>query len=72
MVPKYCEYQRTGARQPVVANLPANDYYNLIGCRDGLLYLHQIGIDPNRENSEGDMGATTHTLGNAGMFNPAP
>lgn len=51
-----------GGEAAVVANLPANDYYNLIGCRDGLLYLHQIGIDPNRENSEGDMGATTHTL----------
>lgn len=45
-----------------LASLPGNNYYKLIGCRDGLFYFHVIGYDPDKINSAGDMGSTTHTL----------
>lgn len=53
----------SGGAPETITTLPPDDgSYQLIGCRDGLLYFHVIGYDENKKNSMGDMGSSTHTL----------
>lgn len=52
----------SGGAAQAVATLPSESSYQLIGCRDGLLYFHEIGYDSNKKNSLGDLGSTTHAL----------
>lgn len=51
-----------GAAETITTLPPVDGSYQLIGCRDGLLYFHVIGYDPDKKNSAGDMGSSTHTL----------
>ena len=51
-----------GAAETIATLSPDDGSYLLIGCRDGLLYFHVISYDPNKKNSMGDMGRSTHTL----------
>lgn len=51
-----------GAAETIATLSPDDGSYLLIGCRDGLLYFHVIGYDPDKKNSMGDMGRSTHTL----------
>lgn len=51
-----------GAAETIATLSPDDGSYQLIGCRDGLLYFHVIGYDPDKKNSMGDMGSSAHTL----------
>lgn len=45
----------------VIASLPLDAYYMVVGCADGKIYFHVMGYDENKLNEYGDAGLT-HTL----------
>ena len=53
---------KEGGSAATVATLSGDQDVTLVGCRDGLLYLHRMGYDPDKADSTGVLGATTHTL----------
>lgn len=53
---------KEGGSGSTVATLSGDQDVTLVGCRDGLMYLHRMGYDPDKADSMGVLGATTHTL----------
>mgnify|MGYP003363305911 CR=1 FL=1 len=51
-----------GGNTHVIASLPLDANYQLIGCRKNWMYFHVMGYDPDKINSLGGLGSITHTL----------
>lgn len=59
---KVIQIPEKGGKAHIVATLPQDTEYQLIGCRGNQLYFHAMGYDADKMNSLGDLGSTTHTL----------